>query len=99
MTLWLVRAGSRGEQEQIVLEKGIAVIGRNDMPDLSKFNDRKYLLQVCEKVYPDAKNMIFARFAGQLWDFSKRIMIDDLVALPLKIQSLIANCFLNYGSE
>ena len=90
MTLWLVRAGSRGEQEQIALEKGIAVIGWNDIPDLSRFNDRKDLFQACEKVYPNAKKMSLARVAGHLWDFSKRIMIGDLVALPLKMQSFIA---------
>jgi predicted Mrr-cat superfamily restriction endonuclease len=60
------------------------------VPDLSKFDYRKDRLQVCKKVYPDAKKMGLARSAGQLWDFSKRIMIGDLVALPIIMQPLIA---------
>jgi len=37
MSLWMVRAGSYGEQEQYALEKNIVTIGWNELQDLSKF--------------------------------------------------------------
>ncbi|WP_346864991.1 hypothetical protein [Methanocalculus sp. MSAO_Arc2] len=42
MTLWLVRAGRYGEREQLALEKKIAVIGWDDVPDLSQENMGTY---------------------------------------------------------
>jgi restriction system protein len=89
MTLWLVRAGNKGQREQIALDKGIVTIGWEDMPDLSQFSNRSELQKKCEMIYPDAKKMRIVRWAGQLWDFSKEIKINDWVALPLKTQSII----------
>jgi restriction system protein len=89
MTLWLVRAGNKGQQEQIALDKGIATIGGEEIPDLSQFNNRTELQRKCEMICPDAKKMRIVRLVGQLWDFSKEIKINDLVALPLKTQSII----------
>ena len=43
MTLWLVRAGRFGEREQFAIEKNLAVIGWEDLPDLSKLGDRSEL--------------------------------------------------------
>ena len=36
MALWLVRAGKRGEQEEFALNNRVAVIGWDDLPDLSQ---------------------------------------------------------------
>jgi restriction system protein len=36
MALWLVRAGSHGEQELEALKYNIAIIGWNEIPDVSK---------------------------------------------------------------
>jgi restriction system protein len=52
MPLWLVRAGSHGEQEQGALEHNVAIIGWNEMPDISKINDKekiKEALLICLK--------------------------------------------------
>ena len=35
MTLWLVRAGAHGEQEQGAYDNSIVTIGWNDLPNLS----------------------------------------------------------------
>lgn len=43
MALWLVRAGSRGEREQVAMDKGIITIGWEKMPNLSTFKDRVQL--------------------------------------------------------
>ena len=35
MALWVVRTGKYGERENFALEKGVVVIGWDEMPDLS----------------------------------------------------------------
>lgn len=35
MALWLVRAGKYGEDENAALEKGMAIVGWLEMPDVS----------------------------------------------------------------
>ena len=35
MAVWLVRAGRNGERESFALEENLAVIGFDDLPDLS----------------------------------------------------------------
>lgn len=90
MTLWLIRAGSKGEQEQIALDKGVAAIGWNEISDLSKFKNKEELVKLCESAFPGSKKMTIVKFVSQLWNFSKEIKINDLVVLPLKTQSMIA---------
>jgi len=36
MAVWLVRAGARGEHQDIALDQGLVVIGWNNMPDPSQ---------------------------------------------------------------
>lgn len=89
MSLWLVRAGSYGEQEQGALEHNVATIGWKDLPDLSKIKSREVLAELYAKVYPDHKKMKAANHIGQIWRFIHEIKKGDLVALPLKTQSAI----------
>lgn len=35
MAVWLVRAGEKGEMQDFALDSSVAVIGWDDMPDLS----------------------------------------------------------------
>jgi restriction system protein len=90
MSLWLVRAGKHGEQEEKVLELGIAAIGWNDLPDLSMIKTREELKQLYEKIYPDSKKMTVANEVSQVWAFINKIKIGDLVVLPLKLRSAVA---------
>jgi len=55
MALWLVRAGKYGEQESLALEKGLAVIGWGDLPDLSTVETREELYDLLEKTYTEEK--------------------------------------------
>jgi restriction system protein len=41
MALWLVRAGEHGEQEQAALQHAVAVIGWNELRDLSSIKTRE----------------------------------------------------------
>lgn len=55
MALWVVRAGKHVEREEQVLEKNVAAIGWNELPDLSGIKTREELYTLLEKVYPDVK--------------------------------------------
>ena len=90
MSVWLVRAGSRGEQEEAALSNNVATIGWEELPDLSKIGTREELQELYTKTYPTAKKMEVANYVGQVWRFLHEIQKGDLVALPLKTQSSIA---------
>jgi len=90
MTLWMVRAGSRGEQEQEALDNDIVTIRWNEIPSLTDFETREELKAYFEEIAPNKKKRAIANEAGQLWSFYMKIQRDDLVALPLKTQSAIA---------
>lgn len=90
MSLWLVRAGRHGEQEQGALEKDVVTIGWNELPDLSNLKSRSELTKVYIQIHPTAKKNQVANEVGQVWRFAREIQVGDLVALPLKTQSAIA---------
>jgi len=90
MALWLVRAGRSGEYEDLALKSGRALIGFDEVPDLSSVKSKEELFDILREAYPDRlKNAIF-NIRGQLWAFLKRIQEGDLVVLPLKTRSVIA---------
>jgi restriction system protein len=90
MSLWLVRAGRHGEQEEGALQHGVAAIGWNELSDLSTIKSRKELRGLYEKVYPHEKPSTVSSGVGQLWAFIHRIQPKDLVVLPLKLHAAIA---------
>lgn len=90
MSLWLVRAGKTGENEQIALDSGIVTIGWNRLPDLSSVETREQLSELFRESFPDASSGRIANQVGQLWAFRTRIEVGDLVALPLETQAAIA---------
>jgi len=49
MALWLVRAGKHGERENLALEKGLALPGWDELPDLSDIKTREELLDLLGK--------------------------------------------------
>lgn len=89
MTLWLVRAGRYGEREQFAIERDLAVIGWEDIPDLSKLEDRSELADLLAYTYPDEKKRALSNWEAQLWAFSKRMQVGDLVAMPLKHRAIV----------
>ncbi len=90
MTFWLVRADKHGEQEDGVLKNNIVAIGWNDLPNLSKIENKEELKKLYTEVYGPNSKMHFANVVGQIWRFVKEINKGDLVALPLKRKSGIA---------
>jgi restriction system protein len=90
MSLWLVRAGGRGEQEQGALEHNIVTIGWNELPDLSSVKNKEELKEMHVLAYPEVKGHSLSGKAGQVWRFVKEIQKGDLVSIPLHFQSAIA---------
>lgn len=89
MTLWLVRAGSRGEMEDLALDKGMAVIGWGELGDLTRLNSRDEIMALLQRTFPDTKPASIYTYARELWYFSHVISAGDIVVLPLKKRSAI----------
>lgn len=90
MALWLVRAGSGGERQDYALDRGFAVIGWDEMGDLGAFLDKPAMRTGYEQIAIGRSTAFISNHIGQLWAFSHRIAIGDLIALPLKHQDAIA---------
>lgn len=83
MTLWVVRAGKAGQREAFALDNGYALIGWDDLPDMSdlEFDD---LREILSNEYPGESNRTIGKWAGQAHAFVNDIEVGDVVALPLK---------------
>jgi len=90
MAVWLVRAGRRGEQEQIALDNNLVTIRWNELPDLSDIQSRESLVDLYREKNRDASPNKTANHVGQVWAFRERMKEGDLAILPLHIQSAIA---------
>ncbi len=90
MTFWLIRAGKRGEFEQQFLDNNIISFGWNELPDLSNVKTKDELKKIYQDIYSTDVKARMANQVGQIWSFSNRIEVGDLIALPLKSQRLIA---------
>ena len=90
MTFWIVRAEKHGSNEKSAIEKNLITIGWNELPDLSKIGSKDELKTIYDKKYGPKSKMHIVNVAGQIWNFATKIVIGDLVALPLKISSGIA---------
>lgn len=90
MTVWLVRGGMNGEQENLALENGVAVIGWDELPDLASIDGREKLSDLMREHYPEKGKGTIANYVGQVWAFRSRIEKGDLIVLPLKTRAMIA---------
>lgn len=88
MTLWLVRAGSRGEHEQKFLDEGRVYVAWEGLDvDLSELADRQALIRVLEERFPDEKAKALVNWSSQVWPFVKDMAQGDWVVMPSKLQS------------
>ena len=93
MALWLVRAGSAGEREEVALQSRVVTIGGsrwNKLGDLSSIQTKEELRSIYERTVPESKKNTASNDIGQIWTFVDRIKPDDFVVLPLKLRSGIA---------
>lgn len=90
MSLWMVRAGRHGEQEDVAIRESVVTHGWNELPNMSGIKSKEDLEKLYVKTYPNAKKNTVANEVGQLWTFMSKIKKGDFVALPLKKQAVIA---------
>lgn len=90
MTLWMVRAGERGDSEDLALDENLAVVGWGELPDLSNVQSRDVLKDLMRQTYPEASEGRISNHAGQVWAFINRMQEGDHVVLPLKSRAQIA---------
>lgn len=90
MSLWVVRAGRYGEQEETALRERLVCHAWNELPDYSAIPTRKDLKQLYKHANPhDGERQVTAGL-GQVWRFAHEIQVGDLVALPLRTESAFA---------
>lgn len=90
MRAWLVRAGKYGQRETLALEQGLAVVGWDELTDLSGVQTRDDLLERLRQAYPDGSTNTLRNWQAQLWAFVHSIQMGDLVILPLKGSPAVA---------
>jgi len=90
MTLWVVRSGKYGERESLALDNGLAVIGWDNLSDLSALSNREALYAALEAAFPDEKRKTLSNWESQLWPFAHMMAKGDLVVMPLKTRAAIA---------
>jgi restriction system protein len=90
MRAWLVRAGRLGERERLALEQELAVVGWDELPDLSGVNSRDMLMEYLQDAYPDDPPKRLLNWQAQLWAFLDLMAEGDLVVLPLKTSPAVA---------
>ncbi len=90
MAIWLVRAGSRGENETYALDNGCAVVGWSDCPDFSSLSGRQELLPLLESTYTDCNQHRLRAWECQIWPFIHTIQEGDIITLPLKTRPAVA---------
>ena len=90
VTLWMVRAGRRGEGENDALTAGVVGIGWPEVGDLTQIASTEEIRTHLNVTYPDAKPSTLANWAGQIGAFRFRMQVGDLVALPLKSAPAVA---------
>jgi len=90
MPLWGVRSGKYGEREALALDRGLAVIGWEELPDLSAVPSRDELRRLLAATYPDEKPKTLSNWESQLWPFMRVMAEGEPVVMPLKQRSGLA---------
>ena len=90
MAVWLVRAGKYGQDEDAALNKGLAIIGWHEMPDVSDVPSYEEMKRQQAETYPNESPKAVINNAAQLWSFASRIEVGDMAVMPLKTRSAVA---------
>jgi restriction system protein len=88
--VWLVRAGGYGEDEAIAMDQGLAIIGFNDIPDLSTVATRDDIVSIVRRADVGAREARVQNRAAQLMAFCHTMKPGDIVAIPRKTARSVA---------
>jgi MoxR-like ATPase len=83
-SVWLVRAGNRGQAEKVNFEEGVISIGWGELPDLSDVGGIDEMRALYRETYADATVANVNTQARQVFMFAKEIAVGDIVLTPLK---------------
>ncbi len=90
MKTWLVRNGKTGENDTYCIEQSRAIIGWTQVGDLAPHSTWEDMINYVAESYPDEGKATVTNFTGQLYSFSHRIELGDLVVLPLRTARQLA---------
>lgn len=87
--VWLIRAGRHGEDEDTALAKGLAIIGFQEVGDLTSFKKIEEIVAAVQQVDSKSRHNEHRalNYARQLWAFRSGIQPRDTAVLPLKLRS------------
>lgn len=88
--VYLVRAGSMGEDEQYVLDHNLLVIGFREFSSIETLKQWEQFSPFVKEQQPELKPRAAGNLAGQLWAFSIGMTEGDIVVLPSKLHSQVA---------
>ena len=90
MSLWVVRAGRHGEQQETAIKENLVCHAWNELPDYSACIDRAEFKLLYRRAYPTDSEKQVISGSSQVWRFAREIQKGDLVALPLRTESAFA---------
>ncbi|MBU1106389.1 MAG: restriction endonuclease [Candidatus Riflebacteria bacterium] len=90
MALWLVRCGRHGEYEQRFLgDNRIYLTWEQVSKDLAKIEQQNEIYNLLLNTNSGESSGKCSNHAGQIWAFSHRMQLGDLVVVPSKFQPVI----------
>lgn len=90
MSVWMNRAGRRGEWEQSFLKDERIYLQWIELDqDLRPITEKGVLRELLQRTYPTKPNGAIASFTGQIWIFTNTMQPGDWVGLPSKIKRVI----------
>ena len=73
MSLWVIRAGRHGEQQETAVRECIVCHAWNELPDYSTFRTKDELRPLYKETYPRASEKQVISGLGQVWRFAREI--------------------------
>ncbi|MGW6864630.1 CBS domain-containing protein [Streptomyces sp. NPDC054901] len=89
MRAWTIRGGSQGERETTALDQGLAIVGWDELGDLTPCTTIDDLGALVEAKYPDEAARTLTSWKHQLWRF-RTMDVGDFVVMPRKFQKFVA---------
>ena len=81
-TVWLIRAGGRGELAESFVENGIAAVGFGELGDLAEVSSRDEILELVKLDWPESSDGQARARANQLWALLSQVRRGDVVVMP-----------------
>lgn len=82
--VWMVRAGRHGEDEELCLTSGRAIIGWREHGNLASVKSMDDAMAEMRSQDKSGNEHRIANFARQFWAFRGLIQTNDIIVLPLK---------------